>query len=292
MKDQLLFRLWQYQKERFPLSILLFTTLATVGSSWSLSSAPLAKALFLFFITLLYMFHLRGFDEVKDYEHDSRHYPDRPIQRNLVTLAELKFLTWSAIILELVLNLGFNTLNGIGWYLIALTYSLLTRKEFFARSWLRDHFFLYNFLHYIQLGIFQIYVYATLAPLQQTTSVVVWHWLLVLLLVLLMEFARKMRSKEADHANDTYSAKLGAKWVSVTYTFIFLTGLFLTSQVLQGLQVSLIFLLLPISISVTALLFAFSYAFNQNRKNSSAIQACAFFFYLFCHLSIILGANL
>lgn len=288
LRPKLVYRFWQYQKERFPLAVLLFTTLVTAGSSWSLSRAPLRLAVLVFFTMLLYMFHSRGFDEVKDYEHDSLNYPERPLQRGLITRPELILLTCGAIILEIIFNLFFNTQKGIFWYFVAFGYSLLTKKEFFIRDWLRNHFFLYNFLHLLQIGIFQIYVYATLAPIRQ--NVLVWHWLLVLLLVFLMEFARKMRAREADYADDTYSAKLGSKWVSVVYVLIFFVSLFFVQQII-GSSLQLV-LILPVVIAILACRLAYRYAFYQNAKNSKMVQASAFFFYLACHLTIMLGIKI
>jgi 4-hydroxybenzoate polyprenyltransferase len=288
LRPKLVYRFWQYQKERFPLAVLVFTTLVTAGSSWVFSHASLRMAVLVFFTMLLYMFHSRGFDEVKDYEHDSLNYPERPLQRGLITRSELVLLTWGAIALEIIFNLSFNTQKGIIWYFVAFTYSLLTKKEFFIRDWLRNHFFLYNFLHLLQIGIFQIYVYATLAPIRQ--NVLVWHWLLVLLLVFLMEFARKMRAQEADYADDTYSAKLGSKWASVVYVLIFLISLLLVRQIIASS--SLLILILPVAVTILGCMFAYHYAFYQNTKNSKMVQVSAFFFYLVCHLTIMLGMKI
>ena len=41
---------------------------------------------------LCFFFHLRVFDEHKDFEDDSRHHPERVLQRGIITLRELRIL--------------------------------------------------------------------------------------------------------------------------------------------------------------------------------------------------------
>ena len=57
-------------------------------------------------ITLLcFFFHLRVFDEHKDYAEDLVHYPHRVLQSGVVTLRDLKVLGGIAIAAEVVLSL-------------------------------------------------------------------------------------------------------------------------------------------------------------------------------------------
>ena len=114
-------RLRAYLGERFPLggNVLLIIsyyssnqflarTLAHPGEPMSYSLRSLAGAVML----LCMFFHLRVFDEHKDFEEDGRHYPQRVLQRGLVTLRHLKILGGIALALELVLAtlLGVETL--------------------------------------------------------------------------------------------------------------------------------------------------------------------------------------
>lgn len=288
MSKSLAARMWQYQSERFPLAVLSFTTLAVIGSTWAISHpSDLGRVILVFLITLLFMLHLRIFDEFKDHSHDSLNYPDRPLQRGLVTKKELSVLVIVVIGLELILNLLFNSVHATQFYILVLAYTLLTKKEFFAATWLKPRFFLYNFLHYIQLGIFQIFIYISFAPINHT--VVVWHLLLVLTLVLLLEFARKMRPADFDHANDTYSSKLGTVKASRVYIGILFIATIFCGLVLNRLGVTLIWLLLPTIALLLATREALGYAKINDLKHSKMVMIYAIVFYLLSYAAIILG---
>ena len=83
MKDKRNFfkRFCEFQKERFQIEILIFTTTAVVLSSVAVS-LPEGKFIFNFlteiFVSivtlLLFMFHIRVLDEYKDYDFDSKYH--------------------------------------------------------------------------------------------------------------------------------------------------------------------------------------------------------------------------
>lgn len=98
--------------------------------------------LFLFCI----FFHLRVFDEHKDYADDIVHYPDRILSRGLITLTHLKILGAIAIAIEF----GCAALSGWSAMLaVAVTvfFSWVMLHEFFIREWLKAHFIIYAISH-------------------------------------------------------------------------------------------------------------------------------------------------
>jgi 4-hydroxybenzoate polyprenyltransferase len=91
-------------------------------------------------------FHLRVFDEHKDYDDDCVHYPDRILSRGLITLTHLKILGGLAIAAE------FGCASLGGWpamVAVAATvfFSWIMLHEFFVKKWLRAHFIIYAIAH-------------------------------------------------------------------------------------------------------------------------------------------------
>ncbi len=87
----------QYLKERFPLEQFLFISLifgasASLGARayFSLETAILPGAAISSLAIFLFFLRLRLFDELKDYRHDLRYYPQRPVPRGLISLREVK----------------------------------------------------------------------------------------------------------------------------------------------------------------------------------------------------------
>src|SRR5262245_56561997 len=104
-------RLWAFLKERFPpaghgilivsyysCNQFLAQALNNPGAPMRYSLATIVGALTM----LAVFFHLRVFDEHKDYAEDCVHHPDRVLQRGIITLRELKILGGIAIAYELI----------------------------------------------------------------------------------------------------------------------------------------------------------------------------------------------
>lgn len=91
-------------------------------------------------------FHLRVFDEHKDYADDCAHYPNRILTRGLITLNHLKVLGSAAIAIELIVAAfsGRYTLVAVAATVI---FSWIMLHEFFVRTWLRAHFIVYAISH-------------------------------------------------------------------------------------------------------------------------------------------------
>src|SRR3989338_8000879 len=92
MQKSLLYRYTIYQRERFPLAILVFTTLAVLLSSAAILyyNVTFIQMIVTFFAVLAYLFHMRVIDEKRDFNHDSQHHKSRPIQQGVITIEELE----------------------------------------------------------------------------------------------------------------------------------------------------------------------------------------------------------
>lgn len=97
-------------------------------------------------VTTLVFFHLRVFDEIKDYQTDVIHNPTRPLASGLISCKEAWYVALACIGLELALS----AMISAKALLIAcgmVGYSLLMYKEFFIGEWLRPKLATYALTH-------------------------------------------------------------------------------------------------------------------------------------------------
>jgi 4-hydroxybenzoate polyprenyltransferase len=162
-------------------------------------------------VVLAVFFHLRVFDEHKDFEEDSRHYPQRVLQRGLVTLRDLRGLAAVAIGVELTLGAlrGRPALVALA---IALGFSFLMLKEFFVRSWLRNRFLLYTGSHMMIMPLLALVVYS-FATGRYPWEAPGWFWVYAFVgffVALNWEISRKIRSPEQEiDGVDSYTKIFG-----------------------------------------------------------------------------------
>lgn len=220
-------RLRAYLRQRFP----VFGHVLLIISYYS-SNQFLAKAVthpgepmrytagsLLGTVTLLcFFFHLRVFDEHKDFADDSRFHPNRVLQRGVITLAELRRLAYVAIALEWALA----AVAGTG-PLVALAaafgFSLLMLKEFFAAGWLKRHFLVYATSHMLLMPLLSlmIYSFATGAMPYSAPPLFLLYAMVGFFVTFNVEVARKIRAPHDEiEGLDSYSKQFGtygAAWV-------------------------------------------------------------------------------
>ena len=140
MQKHLLKRLWQYQKERFPLfahGVLIFSFIFSAiayshicrNDSTNISMNQLLMA---FANTFLLFLLLRISDEFKDKEFDAKNRPHLPVPRGLVQLNELKIIGVIILISLTTFNLIF-AFNHFHIYFFVLLYMFLMFNEFFVK---------------------------------------------------------------------------------------------------------------------------------------------------------------
>lgn len=289
-KQSLIFRLYQYQWERFPLVIVLLTSIAVLGSTLGILQTqidiwPMIAA----FLTLVFFpFHMRLFDELKDSEHDRQHYPTRPIPRGLISLQEIQQILFFVISFEIVINLWWGSSQFIA-LLIALAYSGLAAKEFFIRNWLRKNFFAYLGLHQLQLAFVLPYLYLLFGARLNSNNILLAHFFMVFTLLFLLEWARKMRREEDENASrDTYSARLGRVGSTVVYALL--------ATISAGLYVFITRTVFPVGeiwawlVLGVVLLAGFGYAQNFYKRSDVGVQLAALG--LFLTLNGLLGLSI
>jgi 4-hydroxybenzoate polyprenyltransferase len=283
----LLVRLWIFQRERAPLYGVAIMALVTCGVIYNFASSPLRNYLTAAIIIALYLLQIRTADEKKDFDHDNKYHPTRPVQRGIVTLGELAVINKLCIGLQLLLYASFLDWRIFGLGLLSQGYAILTKKEFFVRDWIRQHFYIYYLTHYVQLVIL---FYAMTQIIQPK---VINSWVFVGLFmagVITTELGRKMFAVEDDTTDDTYSAQLGhggsAIAISTLATIMTLIAFYLINHGVQNY----LFIIGPVIALGLVINNAYHYSIEPNKKNSKNIELASNILYVVTMLSVILGA--
>jgi len=302
MQGSLLWRWMQFAKERFPLAehgfMLGLFTLGNAAVAWShYGQIPVGgwgDYCWLFLIVFMFFFRLRCFDEIKDYQVDLQHNPERPLARGLLTLAQTKGMIFALVIAELVLVLIFFQ-SDLWLYLIALVYSFLMFFEFFVGRLIRPHLTFYALTHTFVSSLVGLFiVFAASGPEgQQVQQVQEGLWVFALAnwaLFNLFEFARKTYAPHEERAGvDTYSSLFGAAGASMLSLAQVGCGLlvlaFMADHLLAFQWAQYVLALMP-------LLFGVSYAYRPTKFAKmfrTAVSAYLILFYALISVQALVG---
>ncbi|MBN9543141.1 MAG: UbiA family prenyltransferase [Alphaproteobacteria bacterium] len=219
--DNIFLRLWQYQKERFPLIAHGILILAFVLAGMFISrilrgdiSFPDFNIMAMCFVCVLFIFlQLRIADEFKDFEDDKNFRPYRPVPRGLISLKELFVLGIITCAAQLYITYSLNI--NLTYLLIAVwVYLGLMSVEFFAVDWLKARPFTYMWSHMIIIMLINLFISAFDWVLQGNSMP---EGLIFFLLMsfgggFTFEIGRKIRSPEIEEKGvETYSVVWGMK---------------------------------------------------------------------------------
>ena len=209
-------------QERFePVShLVMITALFTANTllAWALSGNPVGDftpgphQAAAFAVVVLMYFHLRLFDEIKDYETDKRINPTRPLPRGLIGLTEFKNVTLCVTALELIIAVVLLPPPTVTWAIIMVGYSLLMFKEFFVGAWLSPKMELYAISHTLVSGLMALFICsaATGLDIRDMETPFLFLGLANWMTFNIFEFARKTFAKGEERAEvDSYSKRLG-----------------------------------------------------------------------------------
>jgi len=238
-------RWWIYQRERFPLLahgplILAFSLCSLCFSSllrgderfpaWAIIAIA-------FFCSLFSFLHLRLADEFKDFEEDSKHRPYRPVPSGLVSLRELGWI-WAA-----TAGIQFLLAASLSWKLllplfVTWTYLALMSREFFCRTWLKNHPFTYMWTHMFIMPLIDFFATACdwLPTSGHPPTGLFWFVAASFFNGFIIEIGRKIRAPEDEEKGvETYSFLWGrakatrAWWLALGLTYV--SALFAAAQI-------------------------------------------------------------
>ncbi len=220
-------RLWAYVGERFPLVgnglliVAYFSSNQFLAKVLTAPGEPMRYSIYSLTgaVTLLCVFfHLRVFDEHKDYAEDRLHYPERILSRGLVTLRQLAILGAVALGLEIALaaHRGWETLVAV---VAVIGFSLLMLKEFFVGEWLKEHFLVYASSHMLIMPLLALLVFSFTTgrpPWEAPPLYWLYSWV-GFFVTFNWEVSRKIRAPEQEiDGVDSYTkifGLYGAAWV-------------------------------------------------------------------------------
>lgn len=160
-------RLWQYQKERFPVFKHGALIAAFSSSAVSMSALlrgqqafpePVAFAVGLVVLFGLFL-QLRISDEFKDREEDARYRPERAVPRGLVSLRELAALGVVVAVLQVVVVTAYDP-RLLVLLALAAGYMALMGAEFFVADWLKPRPFIYMVSHMVVMPLIDLFATA------------------------------------------------------------------------------------------------------------------------------------
>jgi len=246
-------RLAVYFREMFPLvqrigiSYLLFfeiyfLVLLTKGKFIFNFGIPEIVGGFTVFGFLLF---LRVADDFKDYETDTKLFPERPLPSGRVTKNDLKGLLIVDVLLMIVLNYFF--MNNFGWFLFLMIYGALMSFWFFAKTKIQKSLPLALITHNpIQLIINAYIISFTCLKY----NIEIWQYTNIVILFalyfdgLIWEIGRKVRAPEEETEYVTYSKLFGVKKV-VTFIMLIM-GFDLIANILMVKELSPIAMIGPV----------------------------------------------
>ena len=156
---------------------------------------------------------LRVFDEHKDYDSDCINFPERVLQRGLVTLNHLKVVGVITIAAQLGVSLyldgGFARVT-ITW-LVVMFWSSLMLKEFFVGEWLQERVVLYALSHMVVMPMALAWM-AQMGASAAITTPVFYLCLMAFFSGFSFELARKTRAPEDEREGvDSYTKAFGTR---------------------------------------------------------------------------------
>jgi large-conductance mechanosensitive channel len=173
---------------------------------------------------------IRLLDELKDKPHDDQYYQERPVQRGLITLSEIRSTIAVVIIMLASVHL-IAPLNAQLTFISLLAFLWLMRHEFFLESILTKNIILYAVIHQLFIPILLQYLSYQLgynAPVSHFIGFVVLNWLMIFAI----EVSRKMRATSDDQTGrDTYSATVG-RFGALVFLLSLLIGIAYLSSML------------------------------------------------------------
>lgn len=283
-----------YQKERFPLAVLFFTT-ASIALS---SSAVIPRQINLIHLTevfvavMVYLFHIRVIDEQRDYHHDNQHHKFRPIQKGVISIKELE----SIDLLGILIFLAIATAGGSSALIIALVvlfYSFIAAKDFFGGEKLREAFFLYNALSMVQLLFLQLFVYTLLAGKFYFSQAVLVHLAFVLASSILIEIVRKIKiGPEESTGRDTYSWRIsfGGSLLAYSLFAVFNYAVFL--GLVYSFNTSCLVFSTSLALVLSLLAAAFFHYLKRDKKSEKVLLFFNIVFYVGLNLIIYFSSNI
>ncbi len=296
--DKFIKRWWIFSKERFPIlrHILLIIFYVSANALVAFNSASFDAIIthkeVLCAIAVFFMFfHLRIFDEIKDYKNDLVVHKDRPLARGLITVKEAKQVSVCLITLELFLAFLINRATFIAAVCTVL-YSLIMYKEFFIGKWLRPRMATYALTHTLVSCWMSVFVYSAVTGLGfWTISKTYGMFVLVNWMIFnIFEFGRKTFGKDEEKdLIESYSKRLGSVRAAFNVVFMATVALYVALKLGNTFDLSFLYTASMYVLYGLTLLAAALYAVHNDKSSARFFRGVCSIFILFYNVIITIG---
>lgn len=181
---------------------------------WTVRDTGLYAHLALFavlYVALLLRY--RVVDEWKDYRHDSRHYPGRPVQRGSIAPRTLVALGVTAVVVEFALAWLLGGLPAAPLYAAVTVLTVGTAVDFFAKGFFERHFSIAFAIHQLVYPV--MFAWAAVALGASLTELTTWFGIAsATCLFVSAEVVRKFQPRTSAQGGvvaDTYGAVWGRR---------------------------------------------------------------------------------
>ncbi|MBN2523476.1 MAG: hypothetical protein JXB24_09375 [Bacteroidales bacterium] len=214
-------KLYNYQKTKFPVIILFFTTLSSVASSAAVLNyqVKITQVILAFFAIIFLLFHIRVLDDSRDFENDAICTPDSPLHNGTISLRQLIFPDILGLVFVLLTSL-YSGCAAVILMIAVLTFSFFTWKDFFIRKNLLKNKIVYHLINSPLMIMLQLYIFTLYTGELYLNKTM---WILVLFVynnIFILELIRKISpDPEEKNYENTYSASMGFK-KSVLFSYL------------------------------------------------------------------------
>jgi len=291
-------RWWLFSKERFPLLrhvvliLFYFSANALVAfNSESLKVTVTYKEAFGALVVLFIFFHLRVFDEIKDYKNDLVVHKDRPLARGLIKVSEAKQVAAALIILELCLAAMISKAAFIA-VLCTVIYSLIMYKEFFVGKWLRPKMATYALVHTLVSCWMSVFIFSVVTNLNfwEISKIYGMFVLVNWMIFNIFEFGRKTFGKEEEEEFiESYSKRLGPVRAALNVVIMATVAMYVAYELGNIFNLSLLFTASMYLLYSLTLIAAGLYAVHNDKTSAKIFRGVCSIFILFYNVIITLG---
>lgn len=279
--------------EHFLLILFYFSANALVAlnlSKLGYEEVPL-KGLLGLFVILFMFFHLRIFDEIKDFKNDRVVHPDRPLARGLIQVTEAKKVVGLLILSELIISAVIGLPAFIAACCVAI-YSLIMYKEFFIGSWMRPRLATYALTHTLVACWMALFVFSAatrqyfwLIP-KGYAFFVLTNWIIFNV----FEFGRKTFGQEEEQELvDSYSKRLGSFRAAGNVVFMAVIAVIIAFIIGVKLQLNFLFFALMTLLFAVILVSSFFYGYSNSASWAKRFRSACSVFILFYNVIIVIG---
>lgn len=287
-----------FSKERFPLlrHVLLIVFYVAANALVALNSVSFDlvftyKDLLCALSVLAIFFHLRIFDEIKDYKNDLLVHKDRPLARGLISVGEAKQAAFVLILLELSLAFFIGRAAFIA-AIFTVVYSLIMYKEFFIGDWLRPKMATYALAHTLVSCWMSMFVFSAVTGLNFWRLPRIYGLFVLVnwMIFNIFEFGRKTFGKEEEEGLvESYSKRLGPVRAAFNVVFMAIIAMFAAFKLGDIFHLSFIYILAMDILLGLTLIAAGLYAVHNDKTSGKIFRGICSIFILFYNVIIAMG---